>query len=838
MTETFDTREYFISYNSQDRAFAQALSTALDDADISHYFAGRDMGLGGNIPIWMDRALTASTRVIALCSPDYFKPEAPYSEVERAAAFWADIDGAQGKLVPVTIRACDYSSLYAPLARIDVNGMTQGAAIAQILADLTSDTQRRRHEGQRRADAHPDVFRVGRPRLPGFTGRTADLTALHQALSRGQNAAVTQAISGLGGIGKTTLAAEYAHRFGTKGRYGGVWWVNAEGGVQQGLADLAPVWNALNIGEPIPQPESLPDQARAVLSWLGARPTPWLVIYDNVPDPDSVRDWLPAGSARVLITSRHQDFGDLAQTQSLDKWDIETSVKFLLDETGRNDRAGAEALAEKLDGLPLALDQAAAFLRKGGVPFGTYIDRLQDMLKRPRIAGAAGNYPDTVYASLLISVEALSQPARDLMCLLSWLSPDGADVNLIVQCAIDAPEFIPDPLGEKLRDEIERGDLIAETQTASLLRLGEDLLAGQTLITHRVVQSVLREWQTEEGIEGWDAYATGMVNAVFPQNPTQPSTWELAARLLPHAVELAQHGPRQGEPGRNLGRLLNQAGTFRYARGDTDGAIALMEPNVELARETHGERSEVFCTRLSNLSGRYTDAGRYDEAERGFLTVLEIEEDLLGPEHPKIAIRLNNLGEVYWKQQQFDKAEPLFVRALQIGKLQENDGTYDVAGGLNALGALYDDWAEQPGQAHRRQQAQDLKEQAIETARKALGERHPDVSQYLHNLAILFARMDDFRRAADLEFRAVAIMVSLGLMEHPYTTQRIEHLSLFWDRSGQGDRKDRLMEFLGPEILAVETAMMESVQEDPDNRHFGPQSWVVQNRHLFENADA
>ena len=115
-----DMRDYFISYNSADKAHAEAINTALRDAGYTTHFAGTDLPYGGNIPIWMDRALTTTIRVLALCSPDYFKENAVYSEVERAAAFWADPDGARAMLVPVEIAPCTYGALYAPLRRIPV----------------------------------------------------------------------------------------------------------------------------------------------------------------------------------------------------------------------------------------------------------------------------------------------------------------------------------------------------------------------------------------------------------------------------------------------------------------------------------------------------------------------------------------------------------------------------------------------------------------------------------------------------------------------------------------------------------------------------------------------
>ncbi|HUS54422.1 MAG TPA: TIR domain-containing protein [Thermohalobaculum sp.] len=353
-----DFRDYFISHSSADMAHAEAINTALRNAGYSTHFAGTDCPPGANIPIWMNRALAGSRQVLALCSTDYFKDTAVFSLMERMAALWGDPDGSLARLIPVEIAPCKYEPLFAPLRRILVSGMVPNAAAAALVATLTQSDQIEQNDVLRTAEAVPEVFHVPRGRNTEFSGHFEALGKIHKILSQGHNAAVTQAIAGLCGIGKTTLAAEYAHRFGTKERYGGVWWVAAESaaGIIDGLAELA-----RKIGKP--ERQNLPEMAREARDFLQTANPPWLVIFDNAPDADAVREWLPAGSARVLITSRATDFTGLAEVTRLDEWDTTTTAEYLLGITGRADRAGAEALAKALGGLPLAANQAAAFLK-------------------------------------------------------------------------------------------------------------------------------------------------------------------------------------------------------------------------------------------------------------------------------------------------------------------------------------------------------------------------------------------------------------------------------------------------------------------------------------------
>ncbi|MEM9431568.1 MAG: TIR domain-containing protein [Pseudomonadota bacterium] len=425
----FDPRDYFISYNAADRPHAEAINGRLRDAGFTTHFAGTDVTDGGNIPIWMDRALGASTRVLALCSPDYFKPEAVFSEVERAGTFWADPNGASARLVPVEIAPCTYSPLYAPLRRIEIAGMTPDAAAEALLAHLRQTEETRRRDALRKAAATPEIFAVPRARATHFFGRDEALAQLQTTLTEGRNAAVTQAIAGTGGIGKTTLAVEYAHRFGTRGRYAGVWWIPAESesGIVQSLGDLA-----LRLGHP--ESQDLPAMARWARDKVGQSTEPWLLVFDNLTRPDTLthrrpsgeqESWLPPGTARVLITSRWDDFTGVAETTRLDQWDLATTAAYLLSVTERADPEGAEALAKVLDGLPLAANQAAAFLRsRPAISFAAYAAEIDRLVMRDRDAGHTGDYPETVYATLTKSLAELPEPTVDLLCLLSWLSPN------------------------------------------------------------------------------------------------------------------------------------------------------------------------------------------------------------------------------------------------------------------------------------------------------------------------------------------------------------------------------------------------------------------------------
>jgi TIR domain/NB-ARC domain len=429
MTEGIDRRDFFISFNSADLAFARAIDSALRAEGFTTFYHPRDLGPGGNIPIWMDDALMNSAQTLALYSPDYTKDKAIYSRAERYASWWQDPGGDKRKLIPVLLRETTFTRLMAMISCIDVTGLTPEEAAARVVQQLKVPDEAEQRDRWRTGLPLPKIFHAAYRPNPNFTGRFEALESLQRSLRAGTNAAIT-AVAGMGGVGKTTLAAEYCHRFG--GRYGGVWWIRAE---QESvmLSDLQTLGQRLGVVSG----ENIESDARACLDHLASLTEPWLLVYDNVPTPDAVRPWLPSGAVRSIITSRFTEFGDVARVTRLDQWSDEVTADYLMSRTGRDDAEGAARLAKRLGGLPLAAEQAAVYLRpRVGVSFDEYAAEIARLIKQPRPAGVKGDYPDTAYAAFVKSLETLSETeggklALDILRLCAFLSPDGVDLALL-----------------------------------------------------------------------------------------------------------------------------------------------------------------------------------------------------------------------------------------------------------------------------------------------------------------------------------------------------------------------------------------------------------------------
>jgi tetratricopeptide (TPR) repeat protein len=816
-------RDFFISFNSADLLFAEAIDAALRAEGFSTFYHPRDLGPGGNIPIWMDEALMNSAQTLALYSPDYTKDKAVYSKAERYAGFWQDPTGDKRKLIPVVLRETTFTPLMAMLSRIEVKGLTPAEAAARVVKRLKATDETESRDRWRAGLPLPKIFNVLYRPNPNFTGRFEALITLHQSLLARTHAAIT-AFAGMGGIGKTTLAAEYCHRFG--GLYGGVWWIRAEQEPVM-LADLQALGEKLGI----PSDGNIEVAVQACLDRLRSLPEQWLLVYDNAPNPDAIGKWLPVGAVRCLITSRNTEFGSVAPVTRLDQWPDDVTADYLLARTKRSDAAGVARLAKRLGGLPLAAEQAAVYLGpRGGVSFDDYGSEITRLIKQPRPAGAKGEYPDTVYAAFVKSLETVrlaekGEIALDIVRLCAFLSPDGVDLGLLTDAR--SKGVLPAAFATAIADKFQREDALAALTTLSLLRL-ESGPPGAIVILHRLLLEVVRDWIGEFGRALWSEAAVQLVDRAFPDDPDNPAKWPACARLMHHVVPLEAQAQPQGVAGKALCRLLNQAGVYLIERGEHEGALALTERSVALSRLTLTDEPLALANSLNNLALCYDDLGRLEEAENACREALQLKEPRLAANDPSLAITLLNLGTLHWRRKDFAGAETLLLRAADIYKAAQGAESMEYGRALSNLGAVYCDCADEPGQAARREQEEKYKTEAFTVTRAACGDRHPETAIRHHNLAALKARIGDRPGAESEATRGLATYMSLDLPAHPTVQSIVDDLVFLWQQSGQPDKAARLrsgdISDLLPVIAQVEAEHRAWVAKDPKNRHFGPPS--------------
>jgi NB-ARC domain len=305
------------------------------------------------------------------------------------------------------------------------------------------------------------VWHVPYPRNPNFTGRSEVIARIEKELRSGQAAAVTQAIAGLGGIGKTQLALEYCYRQASS--YQVVWWIRAES-KETRMADLGALAERLRLA-PVDKSD-FSSSVGAVIEWLNRTPG-WLLIFDNVERPEDLEHLLPvAGRGHILITSRHAAWGALAKTVSLNVWTTDESTQYLLkrtevDDTEENKQA-ATALAEALGYLPLAIEQAAAYIEESKIGILSYMELFAEhqlRLFKPRTAQPPKDRRTiaTAWDISLRSVQGASPGAVALLQLCAFMRPDRISKQNIAKYH----NFLPEPLRTTASNNIALHDAIA-----------------------------------------------------------------------------------------------------------------------------------------------------------------------------------------------------------------------------------------------------------------------------------------------------------------------------------------------------------------------------------------
>jgi tetratricopeptide (TPR) repeat protein len=585
----------------------------------------------------------------------------------------------------------------------------------------------------------PPVWNVPYPRNPLFTGREDLLARLATALQPGQAAALSQpfALSGLGGIGKTHLAVEYAYQH--RQDYQAVFWVRAD--TRENLvSDFAAIAGELQLPEKDAREVQL--AVSAVQAWLRTHGG-WLLILDNADTLELVGEFLPPSyGGRVLLTTRAQAMGRLAERLEVDTLPQEVGVLFLLRRAGLlvtdaaleqaspQERELAVELVGELGGLPLALDQAGAYMEETPCSIGEYLrlyrTRRDALLKRR--GGLVKDHPASVattWSLSFASVEQANPAAADLLRLCAFLNPDGIWEELLRQ----GMSQLEPPLQVLGTDDLAFHEAVRTLGAYSLLRRD---LASQTLSIHRLVQAVLSDAMTQETIQAWVERTTRLLYAARPEagGVTFPH-WEAWNNLLPHVITWEGHLQQVQVVSLEPAHLLCSMGWYLGERGQYAEAEPLLQQALVRFEQQQGSEHLDTAYGLTTLGWLYNLRGKYAEALPLYQRALAIREQELGASHPSTALSLNNLAALYQSQGQYDEALPLYQRALAIHEQELGPLHPDTATSLWRLATLYE-------QRKAYEQAEPLYRRAVAIYEQVVGSTHPHtVSIRAHYAALL-----------------------------------------------------------------------------------------------------
>ncbi|GLY99232.1 tetratricopeptide repeat protein [Actinoplanes sp. NBRC 103695] len=600
------------------------------------------------------------------------------------------------------------------------------------------------------------------PRRPSrvFVGRDTVMGNVAATLGTGVHGVIGQSFAGLGGVGKTEVALHHAHS--CRDRYTGVWWVGADSraNLTTGLAALAhrlaPVTSLL-------PDEQAEEWARA---WLHHH-SGWLLVLDNVEDPNDIASLLSGVvGGHVLVTTRREVDWDMHGLTPIRLGVLSEAeaVQMMFERTRQRDDAAATAIASYLGCLPLALEQAAAFINHHHLSMAAYHDRLEAQTGALLAVVAPGMDAQRAVTRVWeITLEALtiSNPAAiEILRVLAWLAPD--DVPRDMMTAL---------IG---------GDTAADVALGLLSSYSMITLDARTVSIHRLVQTVLRLAPTPSADQlamTPSDQAIQLINNAIPENPdSDPVGWPRWRDLLPHVTALSDH--LRCSAGTTLGRLLNQTALFESGQGLFQQAEVHNSQALAITEAALGPDHPDVAICLVNLAGSYSALGRPAEAVPHEQRALAITEAALGPDHPDVAICLVNLAGSYSALGRPAEAVPHEQRALAITEAALGPAHPSVATCLGNLASSYRDLG-------RPAEALPLSQRALAITEAALGPDHPDIAIRLGNLASSYRDLGRPAEAVPHEQRALAITEATFGPDHPDIAIRLGNLANSYSALGR-----------------------------------------------------
>jgi tetratricopeptide (TPR) repeat protein len=762
--------DVFLSYVPEDRIWADWMEAVLSRAGFRVVPSSAAAATGPDSADEQGRALGSSSYAVAILSSPYIR--APETRVIWESLSSPGLGGTQRQFIPVRISEARLAEPFDDPNPLDLYQFDQDQATDALLAALGRTVQPGRGAA---ADGEPrfprSVPRVSNvpSRNADFTGRATGLEQLRDNLvGGGRTVVVAQALYGLGGVGKTQMALEYAHRF--MGDYDVIWWVPAERADQivPSLAELAGRLG-ISVGE------NITEAAQAVTESLrrGEASNRWLLIFDNAEDPKELEPYLPVTSqGHVLITSRNQAWSYVADTLEMDVFTREESVAHLLLHLPELALADADGVAAALGDLPLAIEQAGAWLQQTGMPAADYLEQLQTQPTRVLALGEVANYPLSAVTAWNMSIKRLqerSPAAARLLQLCAFFSPDPISMALLY-----SDEMVRSllPYDDSLSEKLLLGRVIREISRLALIRVDQ---GSESIQIHRLVQEVIRSQMTEAEQEAVCHEIHEILVGARPRrgDTDDPDNWQRYNIIWPHlepsrADECTEESTRQ---------LLIDYVRYLWKRGEFDSGLQLARRLDSLWKQQLGPDHRQTLYLGFHIANLLRSQGRFQDARELDSSVLARQLAILPPDHPHtlmtaggLAADLRALGEF---QEALERDEETYERFTeQFG--EDHPRTLAVANNLAVSLRLVGDCFK----------AREYDQDTLERRRRVLGPDHPYTLYSEANLARDLREAGEFRESVDMLRKTLARYQQVLGADLPETLRTAKSLAVSLRKAG------------------------------------------------------
>jgi tetratricopeptide (TPR) repeat protein len=808
--------DVFLSYVPEDRMWADWVGSVLRRAGVRVLVQGSDLQPGADAAIEIRQVVATAGCTMVLLSPSFVRSIRARMVWEALAA--AESEGVRRLLVPVCVAEVRLTGPFDAWSAVDLVRLDEASAAEALLRPLdlrpsasgaTAAAGFSRFPGTR-----PPVWSVP-TRNASFTGRAALLETLRDNLSIGSAVVKPLALHGMGGIGKTQVALEYAHRF--MADYDLVWWISAQ---QEELIDGALADVAAELG--IQHGDNIEDSADAVREALRrGRPfARWLLIFDNADDPDTLIPHLPQGDGHILITSRNPLWSHVAVPVEVAAFSREESVEHLTRRVPALAPTSAAEVAQLLGDLPLAIELAGAWLEATGMPVPQYLELLSSQLAEWLASSQPSHYPMTAAATWRVSIERLrrERPAAvRLLELCSCFGPEPISVSLLY--SDEALSHLL-PYDSALQEKMVLGRIIREIARYALARVDQ---SRSSIQVHRLVQAVVRDSLTPEQSQETRHVVHRILVSGRPRQGDvyNPSNWPRYNEIWPHVgpskawecveepvrallVERVRYMYRRGEYEEGLAYAHQLESLWQEVRGPDDRQLLYLRFNVanivraqgdyraalEIDRDVHARQTAAFgadyvhtLMTAGSLVADLCALGQVTEALRLARATHESLVEQFGEDHPLALLAANNLALSLRVAGDFAEARQIDGRThALLRQVSGEDHPQTLLSALNLGRDLREvgDFAE----------STILLRSTLERFHRSLGPDFPDALRAASSLSISLRRSGEHEEARRISTGLLERYQALYPPDHP--DRLAGRLNLACDLSAIGDAEDAL----------------------------------------------
>ena len=585
----------------------------------------------------------------------------------------------------------------------------------------------------------------------GFIGRESLLASLRSTLTSGERA-VVQALHGMGGVGKTQLAIEYAHQYSAE--YDVVWWIAAE---QPGLIgeQFSALANALGAADPGAE---LAVVRLAVLGMLRETGR-WLLIFDNAERPEEIAPWLPGTGGHALITSRSRGWDEVAGPVEVGVLTRDESVELLQRRVADLGEADASLVAAAVGDLPLAVAQAAGYMADTGMPGEEYAQLLTERAANILGLGRPSSYPRSLAAVTQLALdqlEAADPAAAQAAVICSFLAPEPVPAAWFT----DAAAELPQPLRAVVGDSMKWRHALARISKQALARIDQ-----HGLLMHRLTQAIIRSHLPPDKAADYQAQAQAILVAVQPGDFSVPATWPRWGQLLPHLLAV-----RPAVQAGKLRRVSRGAAWYLVRFGDARSGASFAALLYQDWNEVLGPDHPDTLWSVAILAAAFYEMGEYGLSRELKEHVLARFRRTIGADHydtlavaANLIISLCALGEYQLAR---ELGEGTLARLRQTAGMDNplTLGSADnLAAALHGLGEY--------------QAARELNEDTMARRRLVLGEDHPDTFRSADGLAADLRALGEVQAARELDEDTMARRRRVLGEDHPDTFRSADGLA-------------------------------------------------------------